>query len=67
MIDRVMAGEAVDEPEKIALLLKEEYPLCYNISWKLIKIMQQKLGKPVFDAEAVYLTMHIQRLQKKIK
>ncbi|KON66622.1 glucose PTS transporter transcription antiterminator GlcT [Peribacillus butanolivorans] len=67
MIDRVMAGEEVDEPEKIALLLKEEYPLCYNISWKLIKIMQQKLGKPVFDAEAVYLTMHIQRLQKKIK
>ncbi|MFF2291225.1 glucose PTS transporter transcription antiterminator GlcT [Peribacillus butanolivorans] len=67
MIDRVMAEEKVDEPEKIALLLKEEYPLCYNISWKLIKIMQQKLGKPVFDAEAVYLTMHIQRLQKKIK
>ncbi|MET3321229.1 UNVERIFIED_ORG: transcriptional antiterminator [Peribacillus simplex] len=67
MIDRVMAGEEVEEPEKIALLLKEEYPLCYNISWKLIKIMQQKLGKPVFDAEAVYLTMHIQRLQKKIK
>ncbi|MED3689991.1 transcription antiterminator [Peribacillus butanolivorans] len=67
MIDRVIAEEKVDEPEKIALLLKEEYPLCYNISWKLIKIMQQKLGKPVFDAEAVYLTMHIQRLQKKIK
>ncbi|MGE7768392.1 glucose PTS transporter transcription antiterminator GlcT [Peribacillus sp. NPDC096540] len=67
MIDRVMAEEEVDEPEKMALLLKEEYPLCYNIAWKLIKIMQQKLGKPVFDAEAVYLTMHIQRLQKKIK
>lgn len=67
MIDRVLAGEKVEEPEKIAILLKEEYPLCYNIAWKLIKIMQQKLGRPVCDAEAVYLTMHIQRLQKKIK
>ncbi|SFD00511.1 transcriptional antiterminator, BglG family [Bacillus sp. OV322] len=66
-IDRVLAGEIVEEPEKITLLLKEEYPLCYNLSWKLIKIMQKQLKKPVFDAEAVYLTMHLQRLQKKIK
>jgi transcriptional antiterminator len=29
--------------------------------------MQQTLKQPVFDAEAVYLTMHLQRLQKKIK
>ncbi len=26
MIDRVLAGEIVEEPEKIAMLLKEEYP-----------------------------------------
>ncbi|MCC3357671.1 glucose PTS transporter transcription antiterminator GlcT [Bacillus sp. REN16] len=66
-IERVKAGENVEEPEKITTLLKEEYPLCYNLSWKLIKIMQQTLKKPVFDAEAVYITMHLQRLQKKIK
>ncbi|MEI2401260.1 glucose PTS transporter transcription antiterminator GlcT, partial [Paenibacillus phytohabitans] len=53
-IERVKAGEKVEEPEKISALLKEEYPLCYNLSWKLIKIMQQTLKKPVFDAEAVY-------------
>ncbi|RFB19258.1 transcription antiterminator [Bacillus sp. HNG] len=66
-IERVKAGEKVEEPEIITALLKEEYPLCYNLSWKLIKIMQQTLKKPVFDAEAVYITMHLQRLQKKIK
>ncbi|MDR4886699.1 transcription antiterminator [Fredinandcohnia sp. QZ13] len=66
-IERVKAGEKVEEPEIITTLLKEEYPLCYNLSWKLIKIMQQTLKKPVFDAEAVYITMHLQRLQKKIK
>ncbi|NHM33284.1 glucose PTS transporter transcription antiterminator GlcT [Neobacillus terrae] len=66
-IERVNNGEKVNEPEKIAFLLKEEYPVCYNLSWKLIKVMQQTLKKPVFDAEAVYLTMHLQRLQKKVK
>lgn len=65
-IERVRLGEKVEEPEKISLLLKEEYPVCYNLSWKLIKVMQQELRKPVFNAEAVYLTMHLQRLQKKI-
>ncbi|MFT8320699.1 MAG: PRD domain-containing protein [Bacillus sp. (in: firmicutes)] len=66
-IERVHTGEKVEEPEKITSLLKDEYPLCYNLSWKLIKVMQQTLKKTVFDAEAVYLTMHLQRLQKKVK
>lgn len=66
-IDRVLADEKIDEPQKIAKLLKEEYPVCYNLAWKLMKIMQKNLLKPVYDAEAVYLTMHLQRLQTKIK
>ncbi|WP_433746797.1 glucose PTS transporter transcription antiterminator GlcT [Falsibacillus pallidus] len=66
-IERVLTGEIVEEPKKIASLLKEEYPLCYNLSWKLVKMMQQTLKKPVYDAEAVYLTMHLQRIQDKIK
>ncbi|MGG3469124.1 transcription antiterminator [Neobacillus pocheonensis] len=66
-IDRVIKGEKVEEPEKIASLLKSEYPVCYNLSWKLIKVMQQTLKMQVFDAEAVYLTMHLQRLQNKFK
>lgn len=66
-IERVHLGEKVEEPEKINSLLKEEYPVCYNLSWKLIKVMQKSLQKPVYDAEAVYLTMHLQRLQKKVK
>ena len=64
-IERVLRDEKVDEPAKIASLLKSEYPVCYNLSWKIIKIMQQTLKKPVYDAEAVYLTMHLQRLTNK--
>ncbi|MBD1222508.1 glucose PTS transporter transcription antiterminator GlcT [Virgibacillus halodenitrificans] len=64
-MERVLKEEKITEPEKIASLLKKEYPTCYNLAWKLIKIMQQTLKKPVFDAEAVYLTMHLQRLTNK--
>ena len=64
-IDRVISGETVEEPEKLALVLKEEYPLCYNLSWKVVKVMQQALRLPVYDAEAIYLTMHLQRLVNK--
>lgn len=66
-IERVMRGEIVAEPEKISSLLKEEYPVCYNLARKLIKVMQQTLKRKVFDAEAVYLTLHLQRLQNKFK
>jgi transcriptional antiterminator len=64
-IERVNSGETVEEPEKLAFLLKKEYPLCYNTSWKMIKVMQQSLKKPVYDAEVVYLTMHLYRLTNK--
>lgn len=64
-IERVVRGEKVAEPKKITLLLKSEYPVCYNLAWKLIKIMQQALKKDVYEAEAVYLTLHLQRISEK--
>ncbi|GGP07029.1 glucose PTS transporter transcription antiterminator GlcT [Oceanobacillus neutriphilus] len=66
-IERVLIEDKVEEPKKMAALLKEEYPVFYNLSWKLIKIMQQALKKPIFDAESVYLTIHLQRLYESIQ
>ncbi|QUW22462.1 PRD domain-containing protein [Sporosarcina sp. Marseille-Q4063] len=64
-IERMVRGEKVNEPLKITDVLKAEYPVCYNLAWKLIKVMQQSLQKDVQDAEAVYLTLHLQRLHAK--
>lgn len=64
-IERVNRGEKITESPKISFLLQQEYPFCYNLSWKLIKIMQNTLKKPMDNGEAVYLTMHLQRLQNK--
>ncbi len=61
-IDRIESGEQVGNQDRLAKVLKEEYPVCYNTAWKLMKVMQRRLGKTVSDAEAVYLTMHLQRL-----
>lgn len=65
-IERTHEGDELEESTKINLILQNEYPFCYNLSWKLIKIMQNALKKPVGSAEAVYLTMHLQRIYSKL-
>jgi transcriptional antiterminator len=67
MIDRIKAGEVVEVSKNLAKTLQVEYPLCYNLAWKLIKIMQKQLQLKVYDAEAIYLTLHLQRLSAKIE
>ncbi|PZD97602.1 PtsGHI operon antiterminator [Paenibacillus sambharensis] len=61
-LERVRRGEQVDEPGKITELIKAEYPEMYSLAWTLIKVIQQRLHKPVYDAEAVFLTLHLQRI-----
>ncbi|PDZ10133.1 PtsGHI operon antiterminator [Bacillus pseudomycoides] len=63
-IERVKKGEKVEEAQGFAELLKTEYPVCYNLAWKLVKVMQKELQLPVYEAESIYLTMHLQRLVK---
>ncbi|WLR47765.1 PRD domain-containing protein [Halobacillus litoralis] len=64
-IDRVYQEEHVGDEIRLANMLKEEYPVCYNLAWKLIKVMQRQLNKPVDESEAIYLTIHLQRLTHK--
>ncbi|KAF0995859.1 glucose PTS transporter transcription antiterminator GlcT [Geobacillus sp. TFV-3] len=64
-MERMKKGEKVEEPKNLSKILKEAYPLCYNLAWKLVKVMQQTLHLPADDAEAVYLTLHLQRLAEK--
>ncbi|MFC0557461.1 glucose PTS transporter transcription antiterminator GlcT [Halalkalibacter alkalisediminis] len=63
-IERINKDQYIENQEPLKKVLQVEYPLCYNLSWKLMKIMQQTLKKSVPDAEAVYLTLHLQRLSK---
>lgn len=64
-IDRADKGTLISEENKLAAMLKSEYPICYNLAWKLIKVMQNQLNKPVDESEVMYLTIHLQRLTHK--
>lgn len=64
-IDRAHRGDVIGEESKLEEVLKREYPVCYNLAWKLIKVMQNQLNKPVDEAEVLYLTIHLQRLTHK--
>ncbi|MDX8047540.1 PRD domain-containing protein [Gracilibacillus sp. S3-1-1] len=61
-IERVYQGEQVGDQTNLAKVLKNSYPLCYNLAWKLIKIMQQQMNIQVDESEVLYLTIHLQRL-----
>ncbi|MVP01390.1 PRD domain-containing protein [Paenibacillus sp. N10] len=64
-IERIRRKEKVNEPDKLGELLKQQYPELYSIAWTLMKVMQRRLKQPVYEAEAVYLTMHLLRLLQK--
>lgn len=61
-LERIRRDESLEEPTKISEMIKNEYPEMYSLAWTLMKVIQQRLHKPVYDAEAVYLTLHLQRL-----
>ncbi|MEN0645021.1 transcription antiterminator [Alkalicoccobacillus gibsonii] len=61
-IERIEDEKYLDPMEALKEVLQKEYPVCYNLSWNLIKVMQQSLKKQIPEGEAVYLTLHLQRL-----
>lgn len=64
-IKRIKNNEQVRESEEIEHLLKQKFPKCYSLSWKLVKIMQKDLNTPVDDAEVIYLALHLYRFTNK--
>lgn len=65
-IDRVDQGNLLGEENSLKKVLKMTYPTCYNLAWKLVKVMQKQLNRTVDESEVLYLTIHLQRLTNKI-
>jgi len=65
-IDRAQKRQGLGENHPLSALLQREYPVCYNLSYKLVKIMQNELKLDISEAEVSYLTLHIQRLAKDV-
>jgi len=65
-IDRINQDSRLGKEDNLKKVLKMTYPTCYNLAWKLVKVMQKQLNKPVNESEVLYLTIHLQRLTNKI-
>lgn len=65
VLERLRRGEAVRETSSLDGLMKREYPEMYALSWKLTKVIEQRVRIPVYPAEVSYLTIHLQRLAQK--
>ncbi len=67
MVDQAETEEIENtESKKIIFVLQNEYPFCYNLTQKVIKEIHNRLQKPVGNAEAVYLTLFLQRIYDKL-
>lgn len=65
VIERTDREEQLNVSKNLEQVLKKEYPICYNLAWKLIHLIEQSLNKEVQAAEAVYITIYLQRLSSK--
>lgn len=62
-VERVASGQGAPQQNHFDTLLKDQYPVCYNIAVKIVKMMQNKLKRKVYESEVVYLTMHINQFE----
>lgn len=59
LIKRLRNGELLKKTNAFEALLKEQYPLCFNIALKIMRLLQQELKIKVYEAEVIYLTLHV--------
>ncbi len=59
LIRRLRNGEVLQKTSPFEALLKEQYPLCFNVALKIMKMLQQELNVSIYEAEVIYLTLHV--------
>lgn len=66
-VERIRNENYVENHDSLKTVLQSEYPVCYSLAWKLMKVMQQRLKTAIPESEAVYLTLHLQRLEDNVR
>lgn len=51
-----------EKENPLSRILQAEYPLCYNVAWKLVRMLQHELKVDIPQAEVGYLALHIYRI-----
>jgi transcriptional antiterminator len=66
-IERAQGHALWEKENPLRRILQQEYPLSYNLAWKIVKIMQNELKVDIPEVEVSYLTLHIQRVMERAK
>jgi len=67
VIEQAESRLPFERESRLSKVLQREYPICYNIAWKLVKILQNELSADIPETEAGYLTLHLQRIVERSK
>lgn len=68
MLERINRNETLQLPFEMVNMIKNSYPLCYSLGWKLVKIVQQELHKEISENEIICISLHLYRFtQNNIK
>ncbi|MCM3762425.1 transcription antiterminator [Alkalihalobacillus oceani] len=64
-IELINKDQYDDNQDALKDILQAQYPVCYELASSLLEMMEQSLEKKVPEAEAVYLTLHLQRIARR--
>lgn len=61
-IGRVKSSEYMEIDVPILKLIKTSYSECYSLAQKIGRVLEEQIGKEVFESELVYMSMHLERI-----
>lgn len=66
LIYRLTKGEYLEAQENFISMIKTMYPRSFNTAYKILKMIQREFSVYVYEAEIVYLTLHINHFEVQI-
>lgn len=61
LIERTKRNEIFEIPSKVEKTIQTDYPQCYDLSYKLIKIIEKEINLKIEKNEIAYLAIHLYR------
>lgn len=66
LIRRLTKQEYVQAQSEFITMIKNHYPICYNIAFKILIMIQKEYNVHISDSEVVYLALHIHHFEAKL-
>ncbi|MFT9098205.1 PRD domain-containing protein [Liquorilactobacillus sp.] len=61
LIARIDRQERFELPSEISKTIQNNYPHCYNLAFKMVRVIENELKTKIDDTEIAYLALHLYR------